>query len=273
MDHARTKPSDLSPEVRNRLRAIRPTLQSGDAVGAASQAEAALRDGVRHPFLFNTLAMQLEAAGRLDASEARLREGLELAPDDPGCLHALGLLLLRQERPDEAQAAFERVLEKQPDFAPALVALGQALEAAGLLPAAEARYRAALEKQPGNLLARAGLASGCGRRGDRAAAREHGLAVLAADPNSPPAALVVAEAEIGDGELVAAEERLRALIAEPRVSAVERSLGLSTLGDSLDRQDRTAEGFAAYRESNELRRAFYAADFRDRRTLDYAQAL
>ena len=263
----------LTAEARERLRAIRQTLQSGNIAGAASQAEHALADGLRHAFLFNTLAMQLEAQGRLIEAEETLQRGLALAPDDAGCLHALGLLLLQLDRAEDARPLLERVVKMHADFAPALVALGQTLEALGELPAAEARYEAALARQPGNLLARAGLASICGRRGEWTVAREHGLAVLAAEPNYPPATMVVAEAEIGEGDPVAAERRLRAVLAEPRASAVEKSLALNILGDALDRQRRAEEAYAAYRESNQMRRAHYAPSFAGHSTLDYAQAL
>jgi Flp pilus assembly protein TadD len=217
--------------------------------------------------------MDLEARGQLGQAEVRLREGLALDDDDVGSLHALGLLLLRRERPDEAQPLFERVIELHPDFGPAHAALGQALEAVAELPAAEARYTAALALDPGNLLARAGLASVHGRRGDRASARRLGAEVLAVEPNYPPAAMLVAEAEIADGETAMAESRLRALLEDPRLTPVERSLAFSTLGDALDRERRSAEAFAAYRESNEMRRAFYAPEFGGPGTLDYAREL
>ena len=263
----------LSPQVRERLKAVREIAQSGDMDAAGAEAERVLAEGVRHPFLFNIQALQREARLEFAQAETSLREGLALAPEDIGCLHALGLLLLRLERADEARPLFERVLELRPDFAPAEVALGQALETLGELPAAEARYASALALDPRNLLARAGLASLHGRRGDRAQARTLGLEVLTAEPNYPPASMVVAEAEIADGEAAQAESRLRQLLTEPRISAVERSLALSTLGDALDRQQRVAEAFAAYRESNELRRSHYAREFGGPGTLAYAQEL
>lgn len=273
MNDSTTRSTPLTAEFRARLREIRATLQAGDAAGAARESERALGEGLRHPFLFNTLAMQLETEGRLDEAEAALQAGLDISPDDVGCLHALGLLLLRLEKPEQAQAMFERVLAVHPDFAPAVVASGQALEATGLLPAAESRYRAALVLAPGNLMALAGLASVCGRRGDRAQARELGARVLGAEPNYPPAAMVVAEAETGDGDPASAERRMRALLEEPRLSVVERSLGLGILGDALDRQDRGAEAFAAYLDSNETRRRFYAPRFAAGRALEYAREL
>ncbi len=58
------------------------------------------------------------------------------------------------------------------------------------------------------------------------------------------------------------------------MSDVERSLALSVLGDALDRQDRAAEAFAAYTESNQLRRKHYAPVYSGSQgTLAYAQSL
>jgi tetratricopeptide (TPR) repeat protein len=264
----------LSDAERERLRGIRDALQTGDASRAAREAEAALASGIRHPFLLNVLAMDAEASGDLDRAEALLRAGLELAPDDIGCRHALGLTLLRLERPEEAQPIFERVLELKPDFAPALVALGQALEAAGLLITAEARYQRALELDPRNLLAEAGLASVLVRRGDSAAALTRALAVLAVEPNYPPAAMIAAEAEIALKRAADAAVRMRALVIEPRLTNVERSLALGILGDALDREQQPRAAFAAYAESNAMRRAHYARLFSGAQsTLEYAQRL
>ena len=262
-----------SPHDVAALRAVRDSLQHSGVYAAAALAQRALTGGTTHPFLFNVVALQLEADGRLLDAAASLRRGLELAPDDVGCLHALGLLALRLEEPEEARVSFERVIELQPDFAPAHVALGQALEATGLLPPAEARFNRALALQPDNLLAAAGLAGILGRRGEHAAAREHAHRVLAAQPNYPPAALVAAEADIALGEELRAETGLRHLLADTRLSAVERSLALSVLGDSLDRQRREADAFAAYAESNRLRHEHYAPKFAARGTLQYANAL
>jgi tetratricopeptide (TPR) repeat protein len=255
------------------LRAVRDTLQRCGPQAAAELAQRTLAAGTAHPFLYNVVALQLEADGKLLDAAASLRRGLELAPDDLGCLHALGLLLLRLEEPEEARVSFERVIDLKPDFAPAHVALGQALEAAGLLPAAEARFNGALALQPDNLLAAAGLASIAGRRGEPAAARVRARQVLAAQPNYPPAALVAAEADIALGEAAGAEAAMRSLLADPRLDVVERSLATSVLGDALDRQRREADAFAAYAESNRLRREHYAPKFGQRGTLQYAREL
>ena len=203
-----------------------------------------------------------------------LDEALGQFPDDLGCLQARGLCRLRLERFDAAREDFERVTLLNPHFAPGFTALGQAFEALGQLPAAETRYRRALTLDATNIMAEAGLASVLGRRGEFAEARERALRVLASEPNYPAAAMVVGEADIAQDRAVEAESRMRALVQDPRVSVVERSLALSVLGDALDRQDRTTEAFAAYCESNQLRRTHYAPAFADGQgTLAYAQSL
>jgi tetratricopeptide (TPR) repeat protein len=262
-----------SPPDVSALRAIRDTLQRSGAHAASLLAGRALAGGAAHPFLYNVVALALEADGKLLDAATSLRRGLELAADDVGCLHALGLLALRLEDPDEARACFDRVIGLKPEFAPAYVGSGQALEALGLLPAAEARYSRALELQPGNVLAEAGMSAVLGRRGEHAAARERARRVLAVQPNYPPAALVAAESGIALGEAVGEEPALRALLADTRLTAVERSLAFGVLGDSLDRQRRETEAFAAYAESNRLRREHYAPQFGAHGTLQYANDL
>jgi len=256
-----------------RLRAVKNSLQLAGVDVAAGLAQDALAHGTSHPFLFNVIALKLEADGRLPDAVAALRRGLDLAPDDVGCLHALGLLMLRLEEPDEARTCFETVIELQPQFAPAQVGLGQALEATGWLPAAEARFNRALSLQPDNLMAAAGLATVLGRRGDHAAARVHAQHVLALQPNYPPAAMVGAEADIALGDAECAETGMRVLLQDSRLTDVERSLATGVLGDALDRQCREAEAFDAYAESNRIRRAYYAPRFDAGGTLQYANEL
>ena len=241
--------------------------------GAAAAARAARRAGLDHPFLYSVIAMEFEVAGKLGAAVEALDEALAKFPDDLGCLQARGLCLLRLERPEAARDDLERVVTLKPDFAPGYTALGQAFEACGSLAAAESRYRRALALDASNIMAEAGLASVLGRRGDHDEARERGLRVLAVEPNYPPAAMVVAEADVALKRPAEAETRMRALAQDRRLSSVERSLALSVLGDALDRQGDAAAAFAAYAESNELRRTHYAPVYADQRTLTYARDL
>lgn len=264
---------ELTVEERDTLRAIRGRAQQGDLPAAAAAARAARQSGLDHPFLYSVIAMELEGAGQIGAAVELLDEAIGKFPDDLGCLQARGLCLLRLERPEAARDDFERVTGLKPEFAPGYTALGQAFEACGSLPAAESRYRRALALDASNIMAEAGLASVLGRRGDHEEARERALRVLAAEPNYPPAAMVVAEADVALKRAADAETRMRALAQDQRLSSVERSLALSVLGDALDKQGDAAAAFAAYAESNELRRAHYAPAYADQRTLTYARDL
>jgi Tfp pilus assembly protein PilF len=218
--------------------------------------------------------MALEDVGEVNEAVQVLDTALGEFPEDLACRHARGLCLLRLERPEAARDDFERVVGIKPDFAPGFTALGQAYEACGELSAAEARYRRALALDASNIMAEAGLASVLARRGDHAEARERAARVLAAEPNYPAAAMIVAEADIALKQPAEAQARMTALAADPRVSVVEKSLALGVLGDALDRQGLAAEAFAAYRQSNQLRRAHYAANYSgEASTLAYAQDL
>jgi tetratricopeptide (TPR) repeat protein len=250
--------TEYSPADKARLREIQNLARAGELPRAADLSKQALASGIQHAFLYSVIAMQLEGEGKIEEAAATLRLGLSHFADDVGCLHALGLCLLRLEQPEAAQPLFERVTSLREDFAPALVGLGQAFEASGSMHAAESRYRRALVLQPGNIMAEAGLASVLGRRGEHAEAHALALKVLAAEPNYPQAAMIAAEAEIALRRPADAERRMLALAQDARVNAVERSLAFSILGDALDRQGRAADAFAAYAESNEMRRIHYA---------------
>lgn len=256
------------------LKGLRSLVTQGNLARAAEASRRALEAGLRHPFPYGVIAMQLETSGDIERAIAMLDEALRHFPDDPGSLQARGLCLMRREKFVAARDDFEHVASLAPRFAPAFTALGQALEALGELPAAEARYRHALELDGANIMADAGLASLLARRGEFAQARERALRVLAAEPNYPAAAMIVGEADVAQGRAADAESRMRALVRDPRLSVVERSLALGVLGDALDREGRPAEAFAAYRESSELRRMHYAPVFATGEgTLDYARSL
>jgi hypothetical protein len=74
--------------------------------------------------------------------------------------------------------------------------------------------------------------------------------VLAAQPGFPDAVDVVAAADLAQGAAPAAQARLEALIADPRLTAQRLALTHGLLGDALDAQDRVAEAFTAYATCN-----------------------
>lgn len=243
------------------LRAVRDAAQAGELERAGDMAQAALADGLEHPFLLNLCALKLETAGRLEEAAALLRRAAELAPRDPGVLNALGLCLNALERTEESLAMFDAVLALQPGLAAAHCNRGGALETLGDLTAAEASYRRALELEPGHLGATAGMASLSSRQGAHDDARRFAETVLRAEPNYPPAVMSLAAADLAQGRAGAAEDRLRALLAESRPAPLQKALAKSLLGDVLDTQGRIQEAFEAYAASGDERRRHYAGRF------------
>jgi Flp pilus assembly protein TadD len=264
-----------SPEGdRATLKAVQEAAQARDMDRAAGLAEAALKSGLEHPMLFNLVALKLEAEERYEDALKTLQRAAELAPEDLGVRHALGLTLHRLERYGEALACFDAVLAARPDVAPAHVARGESLAASGRVAEAEAAYRRGLELQPGNLAALSGIAGLLSRRGQHAEARAMAEPVLAQQPGYPDAVMVLAAADQGEGRLSEAEARLRALAADARATSVQRALAQGQLGDVLDAQDRVPEAFEAYAACNmSLWRAYQASYGQGPGALAFARGL
>lgn len=252
-------PPPSGPELRRQvLRAVQEAAQARDFDRAAELAEAALGVGVEHPLIFNVLAFRLEQRGELEAALEMLVRAQASAPDDAGLRQSAALLRLRLERHAEALADFEAVIAARPDFAPGHAARAQVLAALGRLTEAEAAYRRALDLEPDNIAALAGLAALLGRGGAHAQARPLAERVLAVQPNFPEAVTTLASADLADGDPAAAKARLEALLADERLSPLERALAEGLMGDVLDAQGRIAEAFHAYTACNLGLRSAYA---------------
>jgi Flp pilus assembly protein TadD len=83
----------------------------------------------------------------------RLEKKLELRPNDPTTLLALGRAYFAQERGDDALACFRRAAAVAPRFAEPHAMIGLELHFRGQQVEAEAAYREALRLQPGHHLA------------------------------------------------------------------------------------------------------------------------
>ena len=257
-----------------RLKAIHAVASGGDFRAAAEQAERALADGLEHPFLLNLVASQREEAGDLNGALQLLERAVALAPEDLGARNALGLCLRRLERPAEAVTHLRWVAERAPEHAFAHASLGDVLQMLGALSEADTCYTVALARDPRHPIALAGRAAVASARGDSVSARRWGLAALEVMPGLPDAVIAVASAELADGDRESAAMRLRALIADSRVSTLERARGLGTLGDVLDASLQPHLAYIAYQECNQLLSDAYAAKFATGRTAAvYAQQL
>jgi tetratricopeptide (TPR) repeat protein len=256
------------------LREIHDEARLGRHARAAELAEAALRDGLQHPLLFNLSALQQEQLGHMDEAESLLRRGVALAPDDIACRNALGLCLLRREKPDEALTEFDHVLQLNPDLAFAHSSRGTALASLGQSPAAQQSFERAVALDPGQVAALCGLAGLAAARGAYVQARAFAERALALAPGFSDALIALAMADHGERRYADAEARIRTVLASRDLGAVERSHAHGLLGDVLDAADRRSEAFARYCACNEGLRAHYRSRYAQTPTaMAYAESI
>lgn len=255
------------------LDAIGAHLSSGDMPAAFAAAEFALAEGYEHPALLNLSAGRLEAEGKPGEALVRLQRARFLAPRDPGVLNALGLCLLKLEAATEAEAVFRDLVAIVPDFAPAHANLGQALAASGRLDRSAAAYRRALELDPDQMAALAGLAVIAARRGAFAEAEALADHVLEHAPDAADALMAKARAEADSGRLEAAEDRLRRLVADPRLPEVGTADALNLLGDVLDARGERLGAFGAWSGGNDILRRHYAHRFAGAGALEHTRRM
>lgn len=250
---ARDRQADLAT-----LQAVQAAAQGGDFPRAAALARPALAGGLEHPLLFNVLALELERSRQVDGAAALLGRAVALHAGDKGLRNALGLCLLRLDRPADARTQFEALLALDPSLPYAHTGRGAALLAVGAINEADSSYRKALELDPRQGVAMAGLAHIAARRGAFDAAREWSKKALAVLPDFPDAVMSLAAAELGEATPAKAEQRLRALLSDTRLEALDRAYASGLLGDVLDAEDRAEEAFEAYAACNEGLRTIHA---------------
>lgn len=255
------------------LNAVLEAAQAGDHTGAARLARAALDGGFEHPLLLNVAALALERDGQLADAESLLHRAVVMDPDDRAARNALGLCLLRLERPAEALQHFDALIGLDPDLAFAHVSRGNSLRALGAVRDAETSYQRALDLDPNHGLAWAGLAQIAADRGAYHDARKWAGEALERMPGLPDAVMSLASAELGDGQPLAAEGRIRALLEDQRLTPLERAYAQGLLGDILDALDRPAEAIAAYRQCNQALQRLYAERFAGSKALEHVRGM
>lgn len=243
------------------MRCVEAALSVNDIPRAIDAAEAAVRDGVRHPLLHNLIAHRLEEQGRLDDSIAELRRGLELAPDDMQLLTTLGFSLIQKEQRSEALDVFDRTAALYPDFPPAHFGRGSALERLGELIGAGAAYERAVALAPDYADAWSGLGDLAERRGAREDAKVMAERALALSPHHLDAQMTLARLANATKDYAGAETRLRAVLADARLTPVAAANARILLGDALDGQGRIADAWAAYTDGNTRLRQLYRPVF------------
>ena len=244
------------------LREAQSALQAGDFPRAFAIAEGALRSGLRDMLFYKLRAVGNEQRGQLPAAIADFQTVLAAEPANHTILTALGLCLAKVGRPSEAIEVLNASLAIAPAYAATHYNRGWTLESVGDLVGARRDYARATELDPGNAQALGNLAMIHARSSDWEAARSVANRALRLDAREPTANIVLAQADFAQGQLDAAEQRLRRLLADTaRVVPHERSVVLSTLGDVLDRKGSANEAFGAYEQANEGLRTLYAPRF------------
>ncbi len=157
---------------------------ANDNAGAYAVLTKALAEHPDSPELLYDAAMVAEKLDRIDDSEAKLARVVELKPDDPQALNALGYTLVdRAKRVDEGYALIERALKLAPDDAFILDSMGWALFRMGRLDDSVAYLQRAFNGRADPEIA-AHLGEVLWAKGDQARARTVWQSQLQATPDN-----------------------------------------------------------------------------------------
>lgn len=253
----RKKPSKAAAPSQNLRPAIEQALAANDIVRAAELAEAALARGQSDPLFLNLAAWRREEIGDYAGAHRILLQALVLSPEDIFIRGAIGTVLRKEGRLDEALTTLDQVLAAAPDHAAAWLERGYVLDALRDRDQARESYRRAIGIDPHMAPALGKLADLAAQAGDAQTGRALAARALAINSHEPAAVAALATIDIEARDGVAAEARLRALL-RPALAGDDRTRTLTLLGDALDRQDRTEEAFAVYREAQANFRSIYA---------------
>jgi predicted Zn-dependent protease len=218
---AQTAPSPRSaaPDPQAVAETIDKALQRAGAdraAGRLDQAEQQLRSVASR---FKSVRALLELAevqaqqGHQDRSLASLKEARSLAPNSEDVLAAYAEALLASSDSDAAVPVLVALTRMCPMVARYQRLYGTALLRAGDAPAASACLREAARLEPDQASTLVALGQALNRQGHYADAKAELLRGLSLMPESVEVVAALAEAEMGLGELNAAEDRARQVLA------------------------------------------------------------
>lgn len=254
-------PSSLAIRRQQWLERVDAALRAYGPKAAGQIAEQAVADGVDHPAVLNLAAQARSYAGRTEEAVKLLRRARTLAPKDPHILNSLGACLSNLGQADAALEAFGAALRVDPNMAAAHFNRGTLLEQLGDIKIARASYERAVALDPNYGEALASLAWLDAQAGDPQSARALAERALRLVPSNDLARMAVAFADLQSGNTGGAAIILSALVHDPSVTPVNRSIVLGLIGDLNDRENRTADAFAAYEAANAQLKALYTASF------------
>jgi Tfp pilus assembly protein PilF len=187
-------------------------LAAGDAPGARTLLERALKDNLNDARAFFDLAMALETIGDQRAAEQAYRDALRLDPTFGEALNNLGLLLRSKGALDEAVALFRRAVEADPRSGARRENLAMALEEKGDLPAARLAYDEAVRLNPKSAMTRVNLGLLLVRLNENVAAQRELKSALDLAADNRPALVAIGNGLRRAGEPRAALQALDAAI-------------------------------------------------------------
>jgi tetratricopeptide (TPR) repeat protein len=159
--------------------------EAGDVPAAYALLSRSLDEHPDAPDLIYDLALVAERLDRIDEAESRLKRLVELKPDDPQALNALGYTLVdRTTRADEGFALIEKAHKLAPDDPFILDSMGWAMYRMGRVDEAEKYLRQAIAVRPDAEIA-AHLGEVLWFKGDREGALAIWKEQLEANPDSP----------------------------------------------------------------------------------------
>ena len=134
---------------------------------------------------------------------------------------------------------------------------GVQLENSGDPNGARAAYERVVALDPDHAEAIASIAWIDAQAGDSASATRWGERALALDPANVLGRMALAFAGLHDGQNEAAARRLAALLADPALTPINRSIVLSLIGDLKDAEGDAVRAFKAYEAANTQLTALY----------------
>ncbi len=253
LTHIDENGNDSPPVLLERFTSPDRAANIPEFVNLPGDAIANIREQFLDPYSFLRAGMANENTGNHKGAERAYRRGLELAPQDPELLNALGWTLFQDGRPAEAVTEYERALAADPDHVKAHNNLALALVELGRLQEAAAHFNRSLEIEP-----RAEIYSDLGfilaRLGKPEQARAHYEKALELDPNCASAHLNLGVAAVQAGQLKEAESHYRqALVGRPTAET------RNGLGYVLVRQGRLQDADTEFRKAIDLDPAFTPA--------------
>lgn len=245
-------------ELSRTLQEVGAAFSGGDHARALVLAEQAVTAGLEHPSLLILAGHKSLQGGDASRAHVLAARAIELSPGSADALNVMGLSLLRLDRAREAIAAFEGAVRASPGLAGLHYGKAQAHEQLNELDQATVELEVVIRLEPTHADALAWAGDLATKRNDIGTARDYADRAVALAPGHHGARLTLAVADVAEKKYTEAEQRLKALLADPTLTPVNRAFAQNLLGDALDGLDRTEEAFQQYAAAKAGLRAYYA---------------